>query len=244
MAILLSKEDQQLELLLEENPYRENQDVIDKILAARNGDQPSYEDVYTKYKPILTSRYVERMINFTANKDTKDDYLSILNVLFVESVNTYDPTKSKFSTYLINRIKFKFYVKYIKERLINVPSGLKSAIVKDLIQQTVCSPIGMSNTFDTVMNPVIDRETVSVKIGDDIIDIDKKLFIEQMLLVNITSVLPKDYIMIYRTYIKNHLKDERTAINKTAKRYKLTVQYIYSIVKKCNRIMQEKIQLV
>ena len=244
MAILLPKEDQQLELLLEELPFREDADMLSKILSAKNGDQVSYEEVYARYKPILTSKYIGKMINFTHTRDTVDDYMGILNLLFVEAINSYNPTKSKFITHLINRIRFKFYINYIKERLINVPSGTKSVIVKELIKQTVCAPIGGSTSFDIIMKPVVNQNTVGVKIGDDTIELDRKLFVESVLLANIKTLLPREFRAIYKTYIKNFLKNERTAVAKTAKRHSLTVQYIYIVLKKCNKIIQDKIQIV
>ena len=68
--------------------------LIDKI---RNGDRKSEEELYNKYRKIVTKHIVTK---FPFNYDTDDDVSEILIKIF-ESISDYDKEKSKFLTWVM-----------------------------------------------------------------------------------------------------------------------------------------------
>ena len=83
---------------------QESPEIIDLINKAKNGDDVAWEKLLAQYQKLLNS--TKRTIRTSSAYKEADDIDSILNLLFVESVRSYDPERAKFSTHLVNHIKF------------------------------------------------------------------------------------------------------------------------------------------
>jgi hypothetical protein len=97
---------------------QESPEIINLIQCAKIGDENAWNILYAKYKDLIHGKYVQKIISFQTRNS--EDNKSILSVLFVEAVHSYNGN-SKFSTYLVNMIKWKFREKIAKERLIAAP---------------------------------------------------------------------------------------------------------------------------
>ena len=72
-----------------------DESIINKII---NGDRKAEENLYNRYRKILTKFIVNK---YPSNYDTDDDVSDILIKVFT-SIKNYDKNKSQFNTWVIN----------------------------------------------------------------------------------------------------------------------------------------------
>lgn len=119
----------------------ESPEIIELVEKAKAGDDLAFEKLFFKYTDLISGQRMATSMGFHPNKGVVDeDYKSLCQVLFVEAIYKYDPTKSKLSTYLVNYIRWSFMQRYLGERLVRINRRSTVEETNDLLDKTTVIP--------------------------------------------------------------------------------------------------------
>ncbi len=239
---LSSTENKQIEIPLEVS--NESPEVLILIEETKKGNDDAAELLLKRYNKLLHGDYIRGFLNFnfnkSVNKQDNEDVYSILNILFMETVNSYDPSRGKFITHLTNRIKFKFREYLLKERMIPVATNKSAKEVLEVLEKSQCAL--MSNIGDELVKS--DKQLyVSFKFNGEQMNVPLKIFVDNFIMDKIDKVIPKKYNALYRKYLSYIENTEHGMYTLLAKEFDLNINQAHYAVKLCNAIMSKSIKI-
>lgn len=229
----------QLDLPLYEKELSEEQEIISLVQLAKEGDDYAYDRLLLKYKDLITGKFVRNIIRPHLGSLTNDDVTSTLNLIFVESVRSLNPSKAKLSTHFINTVRFRFYDYILKDRLIPVYNNKTTSAVKQMVEKTTCIPLEKEVAENLICANVSDEPSeIRITIEGVNYPIKKDVFINKYMKERILSLADKKEATIYRTYIELTLAQKSGPIDRLVKRFKVPKQKIYKIIRKCEELIK------
>lgn len=224
---------------------REDAEVIRLIEETRKGNDDAAEVLLKRYDKALHGNYIKTYINFDFDKNLnpqdREDAYSILNILFMEAVKTYDPTRGKFLTHLTNRIRFKFREYLLKERLMPITHNKAPKEIMKILEKTQC--VLHSEIADDMVSLKNKNSFVTFSFQDERIKIPTSIFVNQYLVSNVDKVIPIKLRSLYKAYLK-HLEDGTNSPFKVlAKEFKLSINKVHYSIRLCNKIMNKSIKI-
>lgn len=117
---------------------KESPEIIALIEQSRAGNERAYEELYLKYYPLLNGGFIKKHIKNSDGTVNKEEAMSILNLIFVQAVNSYKPEKSKFITHLTNYVKYKFTGHYLEERMMPFTNNATKEKIIDKLNKSNC----------------------------------------------------------------------------------------------------------
>ncbi len=234
--------DQQIDLPLEESS--ESPEVMILVQETKNGNEEAAAILLKKFDKALHGNYMKGLINFDfdkfVNQQDKEDIYSIINILFMETVNSYDPTRGKFITHLTNRIRFKFREYLLKERMIPVATNKTSKEVLEVLDKTRCDLI--SDIGDELLKAK-EQLNISFKIKDETFKIPLKVFVSNFIIDKIDDIIPKKYVALYRRYLECIASSENGTYPLLAKEFDMTINKVHYSLRMCNILMSKSLKI-
>lgn len=224
----------------------EKEDVLLLISKAKAGDDDSYNQLYKKYSNLLHGKYIRKFISSDVDFIEHDDINSIMNLIFVESVNSYDPMRSKFITHLTKQIHFKFMSHYLKERMMPFSNNATKDKIISKLNKTRCiltddvsMLLGEFSKSSIVDNPSVAHVTYN---GQDI---------EIPVTVLLTSVIPsvtesypdKKAVDIFMSYVKLILENEKAVIKTLCSEYKESTPHVKKAIEDVTKFITKHIKI-
>jgi hypothetical protein len=232
----------QLELIFD--GCRESPEKIMLIKKAKQGDEKAWDELYAEYKDLLFGKYIQKILNYRLKKDNKeyDDAISNMHLLFVEAINEYDCKSSMFSTFLVNRIKWKFRDKLFSSRLIKAPVFTKTAKQTGEFHKKI-DPQSLDIDNGSSKNK-IKASSHGIKILNSGIEttIDAEMFVEKYIMPILEKNCKKKYIGIYKRYLHYMLEKKYSYkdIKTIAKKYDLTLRRTQDIITTINELLDKQ----
>lgn len=212
-----NKEDEQLEMDL--SLSLESGEILNLVNKAKEGDEDSYLKLYYKYVNLLQGKFIQSKLGFDFTrvncKSDREDIESILREIFAESVIEYDPTKSKFITYLTRRILWKFRDKFLEGKLNPLRKHLSSKEMKKLIDESSCA---LLEDISSVADQPLENKVVRFVVCDQEIEMSMEAFLNVYILDNIDKVVDEGLREVYRYYTEEILRNSPGAITKAGRR--------------------------
>ena len=221
---------------------QESPEIIDLINKAKDGDELAWEKLLNQYQKLLNS--TKRSIKTSYVHKEADDIDSILNLLFVESVKNYNPDRAKFSTHLVNYVKFKFLNEYLKERFIPFSNNSTKEKVLQKIKDTECYYIHDVTNGDgeDILNKFVDNEYINLKIHGEQFGIPLNIFMETVLPNVLESYDKIENAKIFNEYLKHYLNGEKCINTRIAKDLDKSVSTINKAVKETSLYLKETLK--
>lgn len=194
MGVLYKEsEADQLELNLVQS--NEKPEVIALINSAREDDnEHAWEVLYTTFSKLLHGDYVRSMLRFNTESHSvnREDYDSIMNLIFVEAVKCYKPEKAKFITHLTNRIRHKFWEYLLRERMIPVRNNKAPKEILKILESTECHLY--SDTMDYIKDDKRGHKYARfTKSGEDY-EMPLDVFIDVFIFGAVESTVPAKHV--------------------------------------------------
>ncbi len=231
MGILTGSD--QIEMHFEDT--NESQDVLILIDQFKSGNDDAAEKLLKKYNNFLHGNYIKRLINYDfdkgINKEDKEDAYSLLNLIFIEAVNSYDPTRAKFITHLNNRIVQRFREYLMKERLITVDNNRSSKEILEIIEKTKC--ILQSDILDDIVKSK-SQKRVSFRIGDESFEMPLSSFVKVYITDKVDNLLKDKYLSFYKKYLTYIYNDTKELLSLLMKEFDLSINEVHYKIKICN----------
>lgn len=243
MSILLEPEQISLPL---EFPKSKIQGMSEKeiIKLCKQGNEEAIESMYIKYQPLLFGPFTSKILNFNtrgSNHHDNEDSRSILRVIFMESLMAYNDDRASFSTYLVNRIRWKFRDKLFSERIIAVRNNRSAREMSELLDQTRCA------LLDIVENSSIDKSVSLPSIGFTAYKEDFSMpiasFIDGIFMEACIHCLSAKERKIYFFYMKVAMKELRGSISKVAKKFNMSPISATKMIQKCNEKVSQRLNI-
>lgn len=234
----------QLELL-KEYENKESPEIINLINLAKEKDEVALEKLYDKYKELLEGKFIRGMFKkFRVPDSDTEDAISIAKILFLSSIYSYDPKKSKFITYITMYIGWKFAEQYSKERLIKINTFKKSKDIVEDLKNTEIAHIGDAAGWNYNDKLKFEVETISLDCGAEKISVPRSVFIDKYILRNIDDILlNKEDILIYKKYIEYYLSTGKNPVIKIASEVGKKYNNVLKIINKSNKKVVEFLKM-
>ncbi len=234
--------EKQVEFPLDDS--NESQEVRILVQEAKSGNEKAAEILLEKFNKLIHGNYIKSHLNFDFDKvrnvQDKEDAYSILNILFMEAINSYDASKGKFITHLTNRIRFKFREYYLKERLMPVRHNKAPEQILEMIQKTQC--ILESDIVDSMVEAK--KETyISFDYQEERIKMPVKVFIQTFIFDKIDKIVPKKYLSIYKLYLEGIQNGTSSLFLDISKKKKVKIHALHYIIKICNAAVNKTLKL-
>lgn len=228
-----------MQLFLDFTDSPEKKDVLSLIELAKHGNESACEELYIKYKPLIDGKYFYRLLKkYNVPDSDLEDARSIIKLLFMKSIHSYKSGKSKFITYFISYVKWKFIEYYSAERLIPVPTTDTALNVLQNLSNTNCPVIGSPSDIIEYNDIRHSGKMVSFTIDNEIYDMPLELFFDKYIRSNIKLLLSDECAIIYSEYIKEYIKEP----NGVFKRLSAKLDRPRSSIIKCVYGSNEKIR--
>jgi hypothetical protein len=232
-----------LPLYLKGNEEVDSADENRLIELAQEGNFYATEKVYEKYKNLLFGPFIQNLINYNfngSNAEDNEDAHSILTVIFMEAIKSFKPGKSKFSTYLTLRVKWKFRTKLYKERLISLNNNESAKkIVKKLEERKVIL-VGTTDEMPVVGSA---EPMINFRIDNEDFSMPVQSFIDGPFIKTCKEVLSPNEFDIYSSYLGFAKVELRGALEKTAKRFSMSTNNIGRYVRACNTKVSQALNI-
>lgn len=205
------------------------------LALCKNGNGEAIEILYERYTPLLYGPFTRGILNYNTNGSTKEDNedaRSIIKVIFMEAILGYTEGRSTFSTYLVNRIKWKFRDKLFSERIIAVRNNRSAAEMKRLLDATQCALVDI--TKDNSLDKSISAPSVAIMMNKEEFVMPLTSFIDGMFMDACMKTLSKKERTIYFFYMETALKEMRGATNKVAKKFNMSPGNATKYIQKCS----------
>lgn len=218
---------------------KESEEVLSLIQKSRNGDDDAYNDLYFKYQRLLHGKYIKRFISSSVDFVETDDINSIMNLIFVEALNNYNPKKSKFITHLTLQIRYKFLSHYVKERMIAFSNNTTK---EKMINKLNNSRVTLHENISDFYNKVKPDTFVVFEFQDQILDMPIKSFIETFLPKLVSDKTDEVSSKIYERYTDFVLSGEKALKDKLKIEFGLSLAKIEEHLTICSNIVNDNIK--
>lgn len=206
------------------NDIKESPEVVKLVQESKKGNEVAYEELYKKYTPLLKGKFIKKFIKTSTDAVENDDINSIMGLIFVETVNSYDPEKSKFMTHLTNMVRFKFMGHYLGERMMPFTNNAnKEKIIKKL-NNTRC--ILTDNIFGMLENEgyagrlSFVPKLICFEYQGQKLDMPLNVFLDTFLLSVIDNSPDEDSNEIFKYYVSLVSQGEKGISSKLRKKFK------------------------
>ncbi len=223
-----------LPLYLKGNEEVDSADEVRLIELAQEGNFYATEKVYEKYKNLLFGPFIQNLIKYNfngSNAEDNEDAHSILTVIFMEAIKSYKPGKSKFSTYLTLRVKWKFRTKLYKERLISLNNNESAKNIVKKLEERKVTLMGSVEEMPVMRS---NEPLINFQIDDEDFSMPVQSFIDGPFITTCKEVLNSNEFEIYATYLGFAKQELRGALEKTAKKFSMSTNNIGRYVRACN----------
>jgi DNA-directed RNA polymerase specialized sigma subunit len=204
---------------------KESPEVLSLINKAKDGDEYAWEELIDRYKKMMST--FKDKVKTDKFFDEAKDIESILNVCFVEAVNSYNPEKAKFGTYLTLWVRFKFLGYYLKEKMIPITNnGTNDHIIDKLLRTEVTLTDDAKDFKEASKNTKFieryknaDNQSVNFNLDGHDLDMPLGIFVEDLLLNIADSHSNKEDLEIFKFYTGLVLNNEIGLISKMEDRF-------------------------
>ncbi len=225
---------------------KEDIEILKLIMQSKENDEVSIMRLRTRYKELLGGKFIQNLLNFNfsganlvRNHQDLEDAESIINIIFLEAIASYNPIKSKFITHLTHMIKWKFHQYILRENLVVTRTNRKAAKVKESIEQNQCFPT------ENIGEALLAKrwcDTVKFRYKDEQLDMPLDLFIDNFIIPAAKTIKNKKHVDIFLEYLNlsiksGYLKDKSEITTKfgiSDKKLRTSLNY-------CNKRIKEYI---
>ncbi len=227
---------------------QESSEVVKLVEESKKGNEIAYEELYKKYTPLLKGKFIKRHIKSSNDAVEKEDINSIMNLIFVETVNSYNPVKSKFITHLTNMIRFKFPGHSLQERMMPFTNNAsKEKIIKKL-NNTRC--ILTDNIFGMLENEgyasrlSFTPKMISFEYNEQVLDMPLNIFLDTFLPTLVDKMEDTNSKEIFNYYIKLILDGEKGVSSKLKKKFKKSLLSINKSLEEATSFINQNIKFL
>ncbi len=219
---------------------KESPEVIDLVSRAKKGDDEAGNLLFEKYRKTLHGDFISKKLHYNMNQSVQDseEAHSIMHVIFMNSIHSYDSTKSKFITHLVNMIKYQFRDYLMREKLVSVKKHLSSDKMNELIEKTA---VVFSTPSEFEISNV--EKYVNFNIHDENFSMPEKVFIGKFIKDRAKVITPVSQRKVYQFYIQSILDGEKSPKKKVCEKFNLDSKKFYILITRCNEIVKQSLEI-
>lgn len=233
-------------LFVEEKKSNEKPEILDLIEKSKAGDDDAYNKLYKQYEDLLHGKYIKRFISSSIDFIEHDDINSIMNLIFVESLNTYDPSRAKFITHLTRQIHFRFTGHYLKERMMPFSNNASKEKIITKLNKTRCiltDNIGAMLSKTSQSSIILDPTLVAIEFNGQETDVPLGVLFTSIIPSIVEKMEDKRASEIFLYYIELMLNGETSITKSLRKKFNCSVGSIKKALDSTSEVISDNIKI-